>query len=99
MPDYNARFRQPAKVTAPPLPRLSSLVTMVAMVVVVTGLYLAREVLIPSCEQNLLIIAARITSGRLDDEETKFARICATAEICHRHRMAVIPACAAWGAV
>ena len=47
MADLQAVPKQPAKVTAPPLPGLESLVTLVAMVVVVAGLYLAREVLIP----------------------------------------------------
>ena len=47
MADIPAVTKQPAKVTAPPLPGLNSLVTLVAMVVTVAGLYLAREVLIP----------------------------------------------------
>lgn len=47
MADVQIVSKQPAKVTAPPLPGLESLVTLVAMVVVVAGLYLAREVLIP----------------------------------------------------
>ena len=47
MGDVDVRDRQPAKVVAPSLPGLNSLVTLVATVVVVAGLYLAREVLIP----------------------------------------------------
>lgn len=47
MADPKLMLRQPAKVAAPPLPGLESLLTLVAMVVTVAGLYLAREVLIP----------------------------------------------------
>jgi predicted PurR-regulated permease PerM len=47
MADVDASLKQPARVTAPPLPGLNSLVTLVAMVVTVAGLYFAREVLIP----------------------------------------------------
>lgn len=47
MADLQAEPKQPAKVTPPPLPGLESLVTLVAAVVAVAGLYLAREVLIP----------------------------------------------------
>jgi predicted PurR-regulated permease PerM len=47
MGDLEVRDRQPAKVVPPPLPGLNSLITLVATVVVVAGLYLAREVLIP----------------------------------------------------
>ena len=47
MADLKLVARQPAKVAPPPLPGLGSLVTLVAMVVTVAGLYLAREVLIP----------------------------------------------------
>ncbi|MBV8894909.1 MAG: AI-2E family transporter [Acidobacteriaceae bacterium] len=48
MGNPDARDRAPpAKVVAPPLPGLNSLVTLVATVVAIAGLYLAREVLIP----------------------------------------------------
>jgi predicted PurR-regulated permease PerM len=47
MPDTDTAERQPAKVTPPTLPGLNALVGIVTAVVVVAGLYLAREVLIP----------------------------------------------------
>ena len=47
MTDQGPAIRQPAKVSAPPLPGITSLVTLVTIVIAVAGLYLASEVLIP----------------------------------------------------
>jgi hypothetical protein len=43
----SADFRQPTQVTPPEMPGLNSLLTLVTGVVIVSALYLAREVLIP----------------------------------------------------
>jgi predicted PurR-regulated permease PerM len=40
-------FRQPTRITPPQMPGLTSLLTLVTGVVIVSALYLAREVLIP----------------------------------------------------
>jgi predicted PurR-regulated permease PerM len=43
----SASFRRPAQVTPPEIPGLKSLLTLVTGVVIVSALYLAREVLVP----------------------------------------------------
>ena len=42
-----ASFRQPTQIAPPEMPGLNSLLTLVTGVVIVSALYLAREVLIP----------------------------------------------------